>query len=149
MNETYLWIHYRSYDTWYYFFVNHNSRALKTLKCYSIFCCCFRLPVYVLHWWHIGVQSLTGRVGRVPGVVGVLKTSLLQNIFTANISSNFFFILCLYLLLFPLALVYINKNFRLTNSFLFSAITLSVWKTILHDPALKVFLWSLLRSKNL
>ena len=31
MNETYLWIHYRSYDTWYYFFVNHNSRALKTL----------------------------------------------------------------------------------------------------------------------
>ena len=31
----------------------------------------------------------------------------------------------------------------------FSAITLSVWKSIVHDLALKVFLWSLLTSKNL
>ena len=140
MNETYLWIHYRSYDTWYYFFVNHNSRALKTLKCYSIFCCCFRLPVYVLHWWHIGVQSLTGRVGRVPGVVGVLKTSLLQNIFTANISSNFFsFYACTYYFFSQpnkCPGIYINKNFQLTFSFLFSGITLSVWKSIAHDPVL-------------
>ena len=128
MNETYLWIHYWSYDTWYYFFVNHNSRALKTLKCYSIFCCCFRLPVYVLHWWHIGVQSLTGRVGRVPGVVGVLKTSLLQNIFTANISSNFFsFYACTYYFFSQpnkCPGIFINKNFRVTYSFLFSALTL-------------------------
>ena len=34
------------------------------------------------------------------------------------------------------ALVYINKNFQLTFSFLFSGITLSVWKSIAHDPVL-------------
>ena len=122
------------------FFLNHNSRALKTLMLFYFLLLFSATGVCAALVTHRCSKSYwTCRPCSFPALSEFWrrrcsKTSSLQTF----LQDFFLFYACTY--------YFISQPSKCP---VFSAITLSVWKLIVHDLALKVFLWSLLTSKNL
>ena len=121
------------------FFLNHNSRALKTLMLFYfllLFSATGVCAALVTHrcsksYWTCRPCSRRCRSFEDVAAPKHLHCKHFFKIF-------FLFYACTY--------YFISQPSKCP---VFSAITLSVWKSIVHDLALKVFLWSLLTSKNL